>query len=126
MLNYEFDTKNLVSLVVSSAVGVWYLLKKVGVGGWVGGGRRFIHRCCVRPHRLLTLTVCDVAALDRQQPVWAGVCPQRSGAAPPEQCQHRLHPAGGAVCLRRVLGESIAVFDLFTFASQTLNLNAPH
>lgn len=30
MLNYEFDSKNLVSLVVSSAVGVWYLLKKVG------------------------------------------------------------------------------------------------
>lgn len=36
MLNYEFDTKNLVSLVVSSAVGVWYLLKKVGVCGGVG------------------------------------------------------------------------------------------
>lgn len=34
MLNYEFDSKNLVSLVVSSAVGVWYLLKKVG--GWLG------------------------------------------------------------------------------------------
>lgn len=31
MLNYEFDTKNLVSLVVSGGVGVWYLLKKVGV-----------------------------------------------------------------------------------------------
>lgn len=30
LLNYEFDTKNLVSLVISSAVGVWYLLKKVG------------------------------------------------------------------------------------------------
>ncbi|CAF94579.1 unnamed protein product, partial [Tetraodon nigroviridis] len=28
MLNYEFDTKNLVSLVLSSGVGVWYLLKK--------------------------------------------------------------------------------------------------
>lgn len=34
MLNYEFDTKNLVSLVISGAVGVWYLLKKVG--GWAG------------------------------------------------------------------------------------------
>lgn len=31
MLNYEFDTKNLVSLIIGSAVGVWYLLKKVGV-----------------------------------------------------------------------------------------------
>lgn len=30
MLNYEFDTKNLVSLVISGAVGVWYVLKKVG------------------------------------------------------------------------------------------------
>ncbi|XP_056898077.1 minor histocompatibility antigen H13 isoform X1 [Takifugu flavidus] len=28
LLNYEFDTKNLVSLIISSAVGVWYLLKK--------------------------------------------------------------------------------------------------
>lgn len=32
MLNYEFDTKNLVSLVISGAVGVWYVLKKVGLG----------------------------------------------------------------------------------------------
>ncbi|KAM8830507.1 minor histocompatibility antigen H13 isoform X2 [Synchiropus splendidus] len=28
ILNYEFDTKNLVCLVISSVVGVWYLLKK--------------------------------------------------------------------------------------------------
>lgn len=59
MLNYEFDTKNLVSLVVSSGVGVWYLLKKVG-------GKRFIHRRCVRRCRLLMFMVCDVTALDRQ------------------------------------------------------------
>lgn len=29
IVNYEFDTKNLVCLVISSLVGVWYLLKKV-------------------------------------------------------------------------------------------------
>uniref|UniRef100_A0A3Q2CGH3 Minor histocompatibility antigen H13-like n=2 Tax=Cyprinodon variegatus TaxID=28743 RepID=A0A3Q2CGH3_CYPVA len=28
IVNYEFDTKNLVCLVLSSVVGVWYLLKK--------------------------------------------------------------------------------------------------
>ncbi|XP_029974865.1 minor histocompatibility antigen H13 isoform X2 [Salarias fasciatus] len=28
ILNYEFDTKNLVCLLISSVVGVWYLLKK--------------------------------------------------------------------------------------------------
>lgn len=28
IVNYEFDTKNLVCLVISSVVGVWYLLKK--------------------------------------------------------------------------------------------------
>uniref|UniRef100_A0A8C4IDJ0 Minor histocompatibility antigen H13 n=1 Tax=Dicentrarchus labrax TaxID=13489 RepID=A0A8C4IDJ0_DICLA len=28
VLNYEFDTKNLVCLLISSVVGVWYLLKK--------------------------------------------------------------------------------------------------
>lgn len=36
LLNYEFDTKNLVSLIISGAVGVWYLLKKVG-------GTLFLH-----------------------------------------------------------------------------------
>lgn len=30
IVNYEFDTKNLVCLLISSVVGVWYLLKKVG------------------------------------------------------------------------------------------------
>lgn len=29
IVNYEFDTKNLVCLLISSVVGVWYLLKKV-------------------------------------------------------------------------------------------------
>lgn len=29
IVNYEFDTKNLVCLVISSVVGVWYVLKKV-------------------------------------------------------------------------------------------------
>lgn len=29
IVNYEFDTKNLVCLIISSVVGVWYLLKKV-------------------------------------------------------------------------------------------------
>ncbi|XP_069572631.1 minor histocompatibility antigen H13 isoform X4 [Brachyistius frenatus] len=28
IVNYEFDTKNLICLVISSVVGVWYLLKK--------------------------------------------------------------------------------------------------
>lgn len=37
LLNYEFDTKNLVSLIIGGAVGVWYLLKKVG-------GTHFIRR----------------------------------------------------------------------------------
>lgn len=59
MLNYEFDTKNLVSLVVSSAVGVWYLLKKVG-------GRRLTNCRCVWRRPLLTFMVCDITALDRQ------------------------------------------------------------
>lgn len=60
MLNYEFDTKNLVSLVVSGAVGVWYLLKKVG-------GRRLIRRQTPRWRRpALTFVVCDITALDRQ------------------------------------------------------------
>lgn len=31
IVNYEFDTKNLVCLVISTFVGVWYLLKKVGL-----------------------------------------------------------------------------------------------
>lgn len=31
IVNYEFDTKNLVCLVISSLVGVWYLLKKVSL-----------------------------------------------------------------------------------------------
>lgn len=29
IVNYEFDSKNLVCLLISSVVGVWYLLKKV-------------------------------------------------------------------------------------------------
>ena len=29
IVNYEFDTKNLVCLLISSVVGVWYLFKKV-------------------------------------------------------------------------------------------------
>lgn len=29
IVNYEFDTKNLVCLLISSVVGLWYLLKKV-------------------------------------------------------------------------------------------------
>lgn len=31
IVNYEFDTKNLVCLVISTFVGVWYLLKKVSL-----------------------------------------------------------------------------------------------
>lgn len=31
IVNYEFDTKNLVCLVISTLVGVWYLLKKVSL-----------------------------------------------------------------------------------------------
>lgn len=45
MLNYEFDTKNLVSLVLSSGVGVWYLLKKVGGVGWGGAAALARRRC---------------------------------------------------------------------------------
>lgn len=59
MLNYEFDTKNLVSLVVSSAVGVWYLLKKVG-------GSRLTNCRRVWRRPMLTFMVCDITALDRQ------------------------------------------------------------
>lgn len=29
IVNYEFDTKDLICLVISSVVGVWYILKKV-------------------------------------------------------------------------------------------------
>lgn len=44
IINYEFDTKDLVCLGLSSIVGVWYLLRKVSSqglsrrGGW-GDGR---------------------------------------------------------------------------------------
>lgn len=40
IINYEFDTKDLVCLGLSSIVGVWYLLRKVSSrdlgrrGGW--------------------------------------------------------------------------------------------
>lgn len=51
LLNYEFDTKNLVSLIISGAVGVWYLLKKVG-------GPLSLHHpappCCLWPRPPLT------------------------------------------------------------------------
>ena len=29
IVNYEFDTKDLICLAISSVVGVWYILKKV-------------------------------------------------------------------------------------------------
>lgn len=48
MLNYEFDSKNLVSLVVSSAVGVWYLLKKVG--GRLGEASSTVAAACSHTH----------------------------------------------------------------------------
>ena len=51
------------------------------------------------------MTYVSITALDSQQPVRPGVRSERRGAAPPEQRQYRLHPAGGAVCLRRLLGE---------------------
>ncbi|XP_029291064.1 minor histocompatibility antigen H13 isoform X2 [Cottoperca gobio] len=37
IVNYEFDTKNLVCLVISSLVGVWYLLKKHWIANNVFG-----------------------------------------------------------------------------------------
>ncbi|XP_008401125.1 minor histocompatibility antigen H13 isoform X1 [Poecilia reticulata] len=37
IVNYEFDTKNLVCLVLSSVVGVWYLLKKHWIANNVFG-----------------------------------------------------------------------------------------
>lgn len=43
IINYEFDTKDLVCLGLSSIVGVWYLLRKVSSqglsrrGGWGDG-----------------------------------------------------------------------------------------
>lgn len=33
IVNYEFDTKDLVCLALSSIVGVWYLLRKVSSQG---------------------------------------------------------------------------------------------
>lgn len=48
IINYEFDTKDLVCLGLSSIVGVWYLLRKVssqGLGNckgwWSAGGARW-------------------------------------------------------------------------------------
>ncbi|XP_027867350.1 minor histocompatibility antigen H13 isoform X2 [Xiphophorus couchianus] len=37
IVNYEFDTKNLVCLLISSVVGVWYLLKKHWIANNVFG-----------------------------------------------------------------------------------------
>lgn len=42
IINYEFDTKDLVCLGLSSVVGVWYLLRKVSSQDleWGGDGQR--------------------------------------------------------------------------------------
>lgn len=40
IINYEFDTKDLVCLGLSSIVGVWYLLRKVSSQGLGQGGGR--------------------------------------------------------------------------------------
>lgn len=45
------------------------------------------------------------SALDCQQSLWAGVLPQRGGAAALEQRQHWLHLAWGPLHLRRLLGK---------------------
>lgn len=74
IINYEFDTKDLVCLGLSSIVGVWYLLRKVssqGLGNcegwWSTGGARWGP---VRwPHSPLP------PALDCQQPLRPGLLP---------------------------------------------------
>lgn len=152
IVNYEFDTKNLVCLVISTFVGVWYLLKKVSLTiicpSWpltpayeahlphfiaLGMKQLTVSKdscCCnsVMQQCILKawlwsvelctvlwrqwrteLLFCDLAALDSKQLVWAGLCPERSGTAAPEQRQYRLHPAGGALCLRRFLGELMCI-----------------
>lgn len=49
IVNYEFDTKNLVCLLISSVVGVWYLLKKVSKDGVSINARAGV--TTVAPHR---------------------------------------------------------------------------
>lgn len=153
IVNYEFDTKNLVCLVISTFVGVWYLLKKVSLTiicpSWpltpayeahlphfneLGMKQLTVSKdsCCCNAviHSVfwrlgsagllnsvlssegsgeLSCCFCGPAALDSKQLVWAGLCPERSGTAAPEQRQYRLHPAGGALRLRRFLGELMCI-----------------
>lgn len=71
IINYEFDTKDLVCLGLSSVVGVWYLLRKVSQslrrrGGWAD---RAGWDTASWSHSHLS------SALDCQQPVWPGLLP---------------------------------------------------
>lgn len=109
-MNYEFDTKDLVCLALSSVVGVWYLLRKVsgpqlslgGAGLRLGFGMQdHGSACAVEPRSPFLL----FSALDCQQSLRAGVFPQWSGAAALEQRQHWLHLAWGPLHLRRLLGK---------------------
>lgn len=117
-MNYEFDTKDLVCLALSSIVGVWYLLRKVReplpCSGGPGTGLDLAQFCTRRlqaeamarhvqwdPNLLFLL----FSALDRQQPLRAGILPQWGGAAALEQRQHWLHFAWRPLHLRRLLGK---------------------
>lgn len=102
-MNYEFDTKDLVCLALSSVVGVWYLLRKVSEAQ-LGTGldqtqTRFHARWGFHVQRDLDLFFLSFSALDCQQSLRAGILPQRGGAAAPEQRQHWLHLAWGPLHL---------------------------
>ena len=65
IVNYEFDTKNLVCLLISSVVGVWYLLKKVSLIR-EPVSRNLSHRAAALQTSLIVLLLCDITALDSQ------------------------------------------------------------
>lgn len=96
-------------LALSSVVGVWYLLRKVN-GAELGTGldwtlTHFRARWEFHVQWDPDLLFLSFSALDCQQSLWAGILPQRGGAAAPEQCQHWLHLAWGPLHLRCVLGK---------------------
>lgn len=58
-MNYEFDTKDLVCLALSSVVGVWYLLRKVREpAGGAGTGQGVRLRLCTCPGDSPLLFLC--------------------------------------------------------------------
>uniref|UniRef100_A0A8D0AR70 Histocompatibility (minor) 13 n=1 Tax=Sander lucioperca TaxID=283035 RepID=A0A8D0AR70_SANLU len=64
IVNYEFDTKNLVCLLISSVVGVWYLLKKHWIANNLFGlafalnGVELLHLNNVSTGCILILSLC--------------------------------------------------------------------